>query len=61
MNLVGGVIRIGTTIQEVGWDLAVLGTYGLSLVLNCICFGQYFYYQTNTKLFLADLQQQKKK
>ena len=61
MNLVGGVIRIGTTIQEVGWDFAVLGTFGLSLVLNCICFGQHFYYQTNTKRFLADLQQQKKK
>ena len=61
MNLLGGVIRIGTTIQEVGWDWAVLGTFGLSLVLNCICFGQHFYYQTNTKKFLADLQQQKKK
>lgn len=58
MNLVGGLIRILTTIQEVGWDFAVLGTFGLSLILNCLCFGQHFYYQSNTQKFLAELQQQ---
>lgn len=61
MNLGGGLIRILTTIQEVGWDFAVLVTFGLSLVLNIICFGQYFYYQKNTQTFLADLQTASKK
>lgn len=55
MNLVGTLIRILTTIKEVGYDLAVLSGFGLSLILNTIMFFQYFYYQKNTEKFLSEL------
>jgi mannose-P-dolichol utilization defect 1 len=58
MNFVGGLIRILTTIQEVGWDIAVLAGYGLSLLLTSTLFIQYFYYQANTAKFIADLKVQ---
>jgi mannose-P-dolichol utilization defect 1 len=63
MSLVGGLIRILTTIKEVGWDMAVLGTILLSCILNLTLFVQYFYYRKNTETFLADLRvkAQKKK
>jgi mannose-P-dolichol utilization defect 1 len=58
MNLVGGLIRILTTIQEVGWDMAVLRTFFLSFLLNVIMFLQYFYYRANTDKFLANVKVQ---
>jgi PQ loop repeat len=61
MNLVGGLIRILTTIKEVGWDMAILGSYSLSCTLNLIVFLQFFYYRKNTVLFLSNLQSKKKK
>jgi len=60
MNLVGGLIRILTLIHEVGWDLAVLVPFGLSVSLNIVCFSQHFYYRSNTEKFMADLQAKKK-
>jgi mannose-P-dolichol utilization defect 1 len=56
MSLVGGLIRILTTLQEMGWDMAVLSTYFLSTAMSLVMFGQYFYYQNNTKVFLQKLQ-----
>jgi hypothetical protein len=61
MNLLGGLIRILTTIKEVGWDLNVLGMFGLSLGLNIVCFLQFFYYKENTEKFLQDLRTAAKK
>ena len=58
MNLVGALIRIGTTIKEVGWDIAVLFSFILSLSLTSTMFIQYFYYRKNTELFVAKLKQQ---
>lgn len=56
MNLVGTLIRILTTINEIGYDLAVLSGFGLSFILNTLMFLQYFYYQKNTEKFLSELQ-----
>lgn len=61
MNLTGGLIRILTTLQEMGWDFAVLSTYIMSTMINLVMFGQYFYYQKNTKVFLEKLQTDKEK
>jgi mannose-P-dolichol utilization defect 1 len=55
MNVLGGTVRILTTIRQVGWDLAVLGTIGTSTALNLTMLAQYFYYRENTKRYLADL------
>ena len=55
LSLFGGLIRILTTIKEVGWDMNVLGTYILSSSLNLTMFVQYFVYQSNTQKFLNDL------
>jgi len=59
MNLFGSMVRILTTIKEVGWDLAVLMGYFLSISLNLIMFVQYWLYQRNTTAFLRALQEKK--
>ena len=61
LNLVGGLVRILTTIKEVGYDLPILASYSVSCTLNLIIFLQYFYYQKNTERFLAELQKTKSK
>lgn len=61
MGLIGVLIRILTTIKEVGWDMAVLGGLVLSFVLNLIMFVQYFYFRKNTEAFLADLKAKSEK
>jgi len=60
LNLVGGLIRILTTLQETG-DMAVLFGFLLSVALNFIMFSQYWLYQQNTQEFLANLQADQKK
>lgn len=60
LNLVGGLVRILTTIKEVGYDLPILGSYSVSCTLNLIIFLQYFYYRKNTERFLAELTKTKK-
>lgn len=55
LNLIGGLIRILTTIQEVGWDVAVLTGFGLSTVLNLTLVLQQIHYRTNTEKFMASL------
>lgn len=59
MNFVGSSIRIMTTIKEVGWDMAMLSGYFLSVTINGIIIVQFFLYQENTAAFLQE--QQKKK
>ncbi len=61
LNLVGGLVRILTTIKEVGYDLPILGSYSVSCTLNLIIFLQYFYYRKNTERFLAELKKTKSK
>ncbi len=48
MNLVGSLIRIGTTLKETG-DMVVLSGYLLSGGLSLLMFVQYFLYLDNTK------------
>jgi mannose-P-dolichol utilization defect 1 len=48
MNLVGALIRIGTTMKETG-DTVVLAGYLLSCALSLLMFVQYFMYLKNTK------------
>jgi hypothetical protein len=57
LNLGGGLVRIGTTIHEIGWDFAVLTGFGISTILNLMQVGQQLYYIENTTKFLLTLQQ----
>jgi mannose-P-dolichol utilization defect 1 len=59
LNLIGGVARIFTTLKETG-DMAVLGGFAVSVVLNLAVFTQYLLYKENTERFLVDLQAEKK-
>jgi hypothetical protein len=49
-----------TTIKEVGWDLAMLSGYFLSVAINGIIIIQFFLYQENTAAFLQEQQKKKK-
>jgi hypothetical protein len=59
LNLVGGMLRILTTIKEVGWDMAVLSGFILSASMNAVVFLQYFYYRSNTEKFMKELKEKK--
>ncbi len=61
MNLSGSLIRTVTTIKEVGWDLHILRSYGVSIMLNVILFGQIVLYRENTRKVLEDVRIKKKK
>lgn len=61
MNLMGSVVRIATTLKEVGLDMAMLGGYFISVFLNFSLAIQYFVYQENTKKFLDSLAEKKAK
>jgi hypothetical protein len=60
MNLVGSAIRILTTIKEVGYDMALLGGYGISVLLNLILVVQFIVYKGNTKTYIQSLERKKK-
>ena len=55
MNISGTIVRIFTTLKEVGWDFALMSGYLISAGLNSILILQYFYYRKNTALFLKKL------
>mmetsp|Transcript_3517 Transcript_3517/g.5994 ORF Transcript_3517/g.5994 Transcript_3517/m.5994 type:complete len:265 (-) Transcript_3517:1992-2786(-) len=57
MNTAGGIIRIGTTIAEVGWDIPVLTGFGTGVFLSILLLIQYFAYQSNTQRVLQNLKQ----
>jgi mannose-P-dolichol utilization defect protein 1 len=59
MNLVGGILRILTTIKEVGWDMAVLSGLLVGTIMNVVMFLQYFYYRSNTEKFVKELKEKK--
>ena len=61
MNLTGSLIRTITTIKEVGWDMYILRSYGVSIMLNVILFIQIFVYRENTRRVLDDVKQQQQK
>ena len=60
LNLIGTLIRIGTTIKEVGWDFHILRAYGVSVTLNSMLFLQLVVYKENTETYLKSLKQKKK-
>ena len=60
MNLIGNVIRILTTLQEVGMDIPLLSGYLIGTLLNGLCFAQFFMYWDNTQKFLQQLEDAKK-
>lgn len=61
MNLVGSLVRIATTIKEVGWDFHILRSYGTSITLNTILFSQILMYQANnTEKSRRNLNEKKK-
>jgi hypothetical protein len=53
MNLTGSLIRIGTTIGEVGYDFALLSGYAISIALNLVLVAQVWLYQEHTAQVLA--------
>jgi hypothetical protein len=59
LNLVGTLVRIGTTIKEVGWDFHILRAYGVSVALNSMLFAQLIVYKENTKNFFNSLKAKK--
>jgi len=61
MNLAGSAIRILTTIKEVGLDMALLGGYGISVLLNLILVLQFILYKDNTKRYIQTLEERKRK
>ena len=60
MNLTGSLVRVATTIKEVGWDYHILRSYGTSITLNAILFAQILMYKANTEKFLKSLKEKKK-
>jgi hypothetical protein len=60
MNLAGSLVRIATTIKEIGFDFHILRSYGTSVLLNSILFAQIMMYRSNTELFLEGLRDKKK-
>lgn len=61
MNMSGTVVRIFTTLKEVGMDFALLSGYFLSAGLNSVILIQYFYFRSNTVEFLKKLKKDQMK
>jgi mannose-P-dolichol utilization defect 1 len=61
MNLIGSVIRILTTIQEVGWDYALLSGYTVGAVLCLAQLVQIVAYRRNTERFIEGRATRRKK
>jgi mannose-P-dolichol utilization defect protein 1 len=60
MNFMGSMIRVVTTIHEVGFDAPMLTGYGLSLALNGTQIALFLKYKENTKQYLQNLKHKKK-
>lgn len=61
LNLLGALVRVATTLREVGWDWAMLGTLLVSGVLSLVLCGQMVWYRQNTARFLAELKEESAK
>ena len=55
MNTLGGIVRIGTILAEVGWDIPVLMGYATGVALSVMLLAQYFLYKANTEKVLREL------
>lgn len=55
MNLTGSLIRILTTLKEVGWDWPVLTGFGIGVLLNALSLIQFRVYWDNTQQFVKQL------
>lgn len=53
MNLTGSLVRIATTMKEIGMDTALLCGYSLSVLLNAILVLQCIMYSSNTEKVLS--------
>jgi mannose-P-dolichol utilization defect protein 1 len=60
MNLVGALIRVGTTLKETG-DTVVLSGYILSLLLSFVMFVQYWMYYEKTSQVAQEMKDAKAK
>jgi mannose-P-dolichol utilization defect protein 1 len=60
MNVIGPIMRVFTTIGEVGWDWNLLSTHLIGAALNVTLLLQYVYYQENTKRFWKEQEAKKK-
>eukprot|EP00523_Entomoneis_sp_CCMP467_P005654 CAMPEP_0168763924 /NCGR_PEP_ID=MMETSP0724-20121128/24614_1 /TAXON_ID=265536 /ORGANISM="Amphiprora sp., Strain CCMP467" /LENGTH=88 /DNA_ID=CAMNT_0008813143 /DNA_START=496 /DNA_END=762 /DNA_ORIENTATION=- len=60
LNTLGLVIRIYTTVQEVGYNMVLIAGYTLSLLTNGALLAQVFVYRSNTLEFLKSLKAKKK-
>ena len=59
MNLGGSLVRILTTLKEIGFDWAMLSGYSISVLLNFILFTQTAVYRNNTTAYFSDLKSKK--
>ena len=60
LNLGGGIVRLLTTLQEVGLDWPLLASYGMGVMLNAACLAQFFLYWDNTQKFMEKLEESRK-
>lgn len=60
MNFLGSSVRVMTTLKEVGWDMAMLSGYFLSITINGIIILQFFLYRDNTAAFRQEQEKKKK-
>jgi hypothetical protein len=54
--VIGSLVRIVTTLQEVGWDQSVLLSFGLYCFMSMILVLQNIYYRKNTEKFFKSRQ-----
>jgi len=61
MNFVGASIRVLTTINEVGWDIPLVSSYGISMFLNGVLLTQFWLYRKGTEVYTRQLRDKKNK
>eukprot|EP01084_Bolivina_argentea_P153883 268295_1 len=61
LSLAGGVVRLLTFIQQVGWDMGLIVNYGTGCITNAILVFQVIVYWRATQLFYQTTSKQKHK
>jgi len=61
MNFVGSFIRVLTTINEVGWDIPLVSSYGIGVFLNGAMLVQFWVYRKGTEVYMRELADKNKK
>lgn len=59
MNFVGASIRVLTTINEVGWDIPLVSSYGISVFLNGVLLVQFWMYREGTAVYTRQVREKK--